>query len=109
MALRFVLKAHQLGVTVLSVWRRALAVLLPRITAALPAPAAPPGTLTVFVASVGVSVAPETVHLDFAAATTVGFGRFPDRSPPSAPFHAAYMVSWSPSASLARMSLNPSV
>src|SRR5262245_4905944 len=47
---------------VLIVWMRAFAVLLPRIIDAAPAPAAPPGTLTVFVASVGVSVEPDTVH-----------------------------------------------
>src|SRR5262249_12304076 len=51
------------------------------------------GTATCFVALVGVSVAPVSVHFDFAAATTVGFGSVPVKSPPRAPFHAAYIVS----------------
>src|SRR5215471_12724307 len=90
-ALRFAASASKAGDgTVLSVCRRTLDVLEPRRIIAVPAPAAPPGTLTVFVASVGVSVVPDTVHFDATAATTVGFGSVPVRSPPSVPFHAAY-------------------
>src|SRR5262245_3630758 len=56
--------------------------------------ASPAGAIvTVCVALVGVSVAPETVHFDFAAAVTVGAGSVPVKSPPRAPFQAAYIVS----------------
>src|SRR4030095_11539269 len=43
------------------------------------------GILTAFVASVGVSVVPLTVHFDFAAAVRSGSGYVPVRSPPAGP------------------------
>src|SRR5262249_59176656 len=55
---RFVVSARNAGVVVLRVWTRALAVLAPRMSRA--ADAESPGTLTVFVASVGVSALPDT-------------------------------------------------
>src|SRR5262249_20089249 len=69
---------------VLLVCGRASAVLERKRSCPLPAPAAPPGILTVFVASVGVSVAPEIDHGSVPQAASVPFDSSAVLAAPSA-------------------------
>src|SRR5215472_11026164 len=66
-ASRFRLSATHGVTAVLSVWRRTFGGFDPSSSAALPAPAAPPGMLTVRVFGFGVSVVPLSVHDDAPA------------------------------------------